>query len=92
MLHIVALTYRGRPALALEESGSLEVRQTRLWNAYVARMFEQRPLESGCGYTAEQAGGWLEWLASALRDRDQTEFHLDRFDLFLTSRQRSRLD
>jgi NACHT domain len=81
MLHVVALTYRGRPALALEEPGSVRARQAWLWDAYVARMFEQRPLEPRCGYTIEQARGWLVWLARALRGRDQTEFHLDRLTL-----------
>ena len=49
-----------------------------MWEAYVARMLEQRPLDPGCGYTEEQALDWLAWLARALHDRDQTEFHLDR--------------
>jgi hypothetical protein len=78
LLHVIALAYHGRPALALSASGTVEQRQARLWEAYVARMFEQRPLDPGCGYTYERATGWLAWLAGTLRDRDQTEFHLDR--------------
>ena len=41
-------------------------------------MMEQRPLDPRCGYTEEQALEWLARLARALRDRSQTEFHLDR--------------
>jgi DNA polymerase III delta prime subunit len=82
LLHVVALAYHGRPALALYTSGTLEQRQARLWEAYVVRMFEQRPLDPACGYTEEQAIDWLAWLARTLRDRDETEFHLDRLTPF----------
>jgi hypothetical protein len=78
LLHVVALAYHGRPAPALYAPGTLEQRQVWLWEAYVARMLEQRPLDPGCGYTEEQALDWLAWLARGLRDRGQTEFHLDR--------------
>jgi hypothetical protein len=78
MLHVVALAYHGRPALALEAPGSVPAREARLWEAYVARMFEQHPLDPDIGYTTEQAHGWLVWLARMLRDQNQTEFHLDR--------------
>lgn len=80
LLHVVALAYHGRPALALYTSGTLKQRQARLWEAYVARMFEQRPLGPDCGYTDERAINWLAWLARTLCDRDQIEFHLDRLD------------
>jgi hypothetical protein len=78
LLHVVALAYHGRPASALYASGTLQQRQLWLWEAYVARMFEQRPLDPSCGYTDEQAVGWLSSLARALQDRNATEFHLDR--------------
>ena len=78
LLQVVALAYYGRPASALSAAGSLEQRQRWLWQAYVERMFERRPLDPGCGYTTEQARAWLAWLAWTLRDRGQSEFHLDR--------------
>jgi hypothetical protein len=78
LLHVVALAYHGRPALALYEAGTVEQRQARLWDAYVARMFEQRPLGHDSTYTVDEAFAWLAWLARILHDRDQTEFHLDR--------------
>jgi eukaryotic-like serine/threonine-protein kinase len=78
LLHVVALAYHGRPASALYVPGTLPQRQAWLWEAYVGRMFEQRPLDHGAAYTEDHALAWLAWLARALRDRDQTEFHLDR--------------
>jgi hypothetical protein len=78
LLHVVALAYHGRAAKALYAPGTLQQRQAWLWEAYIARMFEQRPLDSRCGYTDQRALDWLAWLARALRDRDQTEFHLHR--------------
>jgi len=78
LLHVVALAYHGRPAPALSTHGSLEQRQAWLWDAYIERMFEQRPLDPGCGYTIEQAQTWLTWLARELHEHAQTEFHLDR--------------
>ena len=81
LLHVVALAYHGpRPVAALQAPGSLQQRQERLWEAYLSRMFEQRPLEPGYGYTPERAVDWLAWLAGRLRDRDQTQLHLDRLD------------
>jgi len=81
MLHVIALAYHGRPAPALYQPGSTDQRRERLWEAYVLRMFEQRPLDTTCRYDANQAIDWLVWLAWGLRNHDQTEFHLDRLDL-----------
>jgi len=82
LLHVIALAYHGRPLAALEAPGSNDERRARLWNAYLTRMFEQRPLYRRTGGDmAQQAVGWLAWLAGRLRDRDQSEFHLDRLDL-----------
>jgi hypothetical protein len=79
MLHVVALAYHGQPATGLQGPGTLKERQARLWERYLTRMFEQRPLdESRSGYTREHALNWLAWLAGALQDRNQTEFQLDR--------------
>jgi eukaryotic-like serine/threonine-protein kinase len=80
LLHVVALAYHGRAASALYAEGTTSERQARLWAAYLARMFEQRPLDSGAGYDDQQAVTWLAWLARVLRERDQTEFHLDRLE------------
>jgi GTPase SAR1 family protein len=77
MLHVVALAYHGRPALALNEPGSSTERRTQLWDAYVARTFEQRPLPAYYTYGSERAINWLSCLAQALRGVDRTQFRLD---------------
>jgi eukaryotic-like serine/threonine-protein kinase len=93
-LHVVTLAYHGRPAPALYAHGSLEQRQAWLWDAYIKRMFEQRPLDPACGYTAEQALSWLTWLARELHEHAQTEFHLDRLapDWLPTAGQQRRVE
>jgi len=92
MLHTVALAYQAHPAPALHAPGTLAERQARLWAAYVARMFEQRPLDPDRGATAGKALGWLAWLARALQDHNQSEFQLDRVDLdWLPTRTQQRL-
>ena len=78
LLHVVALAYHGRSASALSAQGTAQQRQSWLWAAYVARMFEQRPLDPADGITDEQAISWLGWLAASLQSRAQTEFNLDR--------------
>jgi DNA polymerase III delta prime subunit len=91
LLHVVAIAYHGEPAAALQAPGTLAQRRAWLWRAYVARMFRQRPLDPSCGYTDQQALGWLAWLARALRDRDQSEFQLDRLTAdWLPTRARKR--
>jgi hypothetical protein len=78
LLHVVVLAYHGRPAAALYAPGTVQQRQAWLWEAYVTRMFEQRPLGPAHGYTDKTAIEWLAWLARSLQDRAQTEFYLDR--------------
>jgi hypothetical protein len=78
MLHVIALAYHGQPAPALNEPGSIEQRRRQLWEAYITRMFQQRPFSASSAYTAQQGMDWLTWLARAMEDRDLTEFQLDR--------------
>jgi len=76
VLSIVALTYSGRPALALRTSGTPEERLTLLFEAYTERMLTHRPGH----YTPTRTLHSLTWLARSMRSRTQTEFHLDRLD------------
>lgn len=77
MLHVIALAYHGRPALALRQPGTAEQRRQQLWRAYVNRMFEQRPLDEHHRYSREQAIRWLVWLARHLQQVEQTELRFD---------------
>jgi eukaryotic-like serine/threonine-protein kinase len=78
LLHVVVLAYHGRPASALQTQGTAQQRQALLWEAYLQRMFEQRPLDPAKGYTDQMALKWLTWLAQTLQNHAQTEFNLDR--------------
>jgi hypothetical protein len=78
MLRVVAFAYHDRPMPTPGKLDSTEERQAELWHAYIARMFEQRPLGADCTYTSAQAIRWLRWLARNLYNLDETEFHLDR--------------
>jgi hypothetical protein len=74
MLSIVILTYQGRSVDTLRVHGTPEERQKQLFKDYVERMFERRPPIGRC-YTKDES---LAWLARAMRERDQSEFDLDR--------------
>jgi len=74
VLNIVALTYHARSADALRAAGTQEHRLAGLFKAYTDRMLEHRRGH----YTPGQMIHWLAWLARSMRDRSQSEFHLDR--------------
>jgi hypothetical protein len=74
VLSIVALTYGGRAADALRAPGTPAHRLTLLFKAYTERMLAHRPGP----FTSAQTRSWLGWLARSMRDRNQSEFHLDR--------------
>jgi hypothetical protein len=78
MLNVIALAYHGREPTALVHYDTYVNRRAVLWEAYVKRMFEQRPLPRRCHYTPEQAVAWLGWLAHALEVFNENEFRLDR--------------
>jgi hypothetical protein len=91
VLSIAALTYRGRPADALRTPGKTDERLEQLLTDYVERMFEHRPAGR---WIKDQMVEWLARLAGAMRDRNQTEFHLDRLepDWLPTKAQRRMVD
>jgi hypothetical protein len=74
VLSIVARTYQGRSADALQTIGTPQQRLTQLFKAYTERMFEHRPGR----YTLRQMYHWLGWLARSMREHSESEFHLDR--------------
>jgi hypothetical protein len=78
MLHVVVLAYHGQAVPALDKQGRTEDRGKLLWQAYVNRMFEQRPLSIGTHYSPAQAISWMTHLAKYMQVEHQTEFYLDR--------------
>ena len=90
MLRVVSQT-RDLPTTALTEHETVNEIHHRLWDEYINRMFERRPIEGHKRYSQQQAISWLEWLASILRERSQTEFYLDRLTMqWLPPRTRKR--
>jgi energy-coupling factor transporter ATP-binding protein EcfA2 len=80
MMNVISIAsakpdFAGPPA-----PGTAKEWEAALWQAYVERMFEQRPLPRRCRYEYQQAVRWLEWLASELRARGRSEFYLDRLN------------
>ena len=74
VLNVVALTYQDRPAGALRAAGSSTQRLALLFTAYTDRMLAHRPGR----YPPARTRRWLGWLARAMREHSQSEFHLDR--------------
>lgn len=74
VLNIVALTYQDRSADALRATGTAEQRLALLFTAYIERMFEHRRGR----YAPGRMLHCLAWLARSMRQRGQSEFHLDR--------------
>jgi hypothetical protein len=64
LLSIAALAYQGRPALAVQASGTLEQQRAQLFAVYIKAMFKRRGKTAD--YTQEQSRHWLGWLAATL--------------------------
>ena len=75
-LSIVALTYRGRPDVAVRISGTLEERRRRVMADYVEAVL-QRPTATPDRFARDRVVAGLAWLAGAMRARDQSVFYPD---------------
>jgi DNA polymerase III delta prime subunit len=73
MLNIVVLTYEDSRSDVVLATARRQ-RLTLLFDAYTDRMLGHRRSR----YTPAQMMDWLAWLAQAMRDRNQSEFQLDR--------------
>lgn len=71
MLQVVAIAYGGDLAHTLPRDGDTGSRGQRMWAAYVDQMLRG-------GHPPRKAVRQLAWLAAALQNRNQAEFHLDR--------------
>jgi DNA polymerase III delta prime subunit len=80
-LSIITIAYRG---LGAEELGMLETKEVRrrhLFNAYISRMFQHRPLPKQSPYTARRATIGLAYLARELVQRSEATFFLERLQM-----------
>lgn len=77
MLNIIHHTYAGRTAHELHQLPhvSIELRQRRIFDAYLGRM-----LEAPSRYSDEDTIKWLSWLSRRLDSRGEDVLYLDRLD------------
>jgi eukaryotic-like serine/threonine-protein kinase len=80
MLSVASMAYRGKSTPELATTGTLEGRRKQLFASYVDAMF-QRPgrakqRNKDLLYSKEHTVSWLSWLASAMKQHDQTVLYL----------------
>ncbi|MFE1416581.1 NACHT domain-containing protein [Streptomyces sp. NPDC058746] len=89
MLNIICVTYANRSADDLRLEGSLEDRQSRIFDAYVGTCLRrERPRPDDAPHRTLT---WLTWLARTLTDRKEQVLYLDRLDLSWLSRREAML-
>jgi hypothetical protein len=77
MLSILAVAYGGRSlAELLPLLGSEPARRAHLYEAYIERAFERRPLV-GVSYNAAGALRWLRFLARQMIQHNETQFFIE---------------
>ncbi|MDX2096701.1 MAG: NACHT domain-containing protein, partial [Leptolyngbyaceae cyanobacterium bins.59] len=74
MLNMMTLACRGLEVSHFPET-TLEERRRQLFDAYIDRMFQRRPLGP---YRCKQYLGWLRWLAQNLQRTAETVFLIER--------------
>lgn len=81
VLSIMAVAYRGLSPEELQPLLSdIDARRAHLYDAYIERMFERKPLVS-VNYTARKALRWLRFLAARLIERDKTQYFIEEMQL-----------
>ena len=78
MLNIMTLAYQGIALKDLEPLESVEARRQHLFDQYLERAFERRPLGGDTGYNQETALMWLTNLAQGMVQYGQSIFHIER--------------
>ncbi|MFD7555959.1 NACHT domain-containing protein [Streptomyces sp. NPDC059835] len=89
MLNIICVTYANRSADDLRLEGSLEDRQSRIFDAYVGTCLRrERPRPDDAPHRTLT---WLTWLARTLTERKEQVLYLDRLDVSWLSRREAML-
>lgn len=78
MLSIMTLAYQGEEKIDLRPRAGKEIRRRIIFDHYIEKNFENRPLPAGSPYTQQQAINWLTHLAFGLQRNGQLAFHIDR--------------
>jgi hypothetical protein len=76
-LNVVTLAYRGTSVRELSRLETNETRRSHLFNTYIRRMFQHRPLPKNSSYSPRRALIWLAYLARQLMQRSQTTFFIE---------------
>jgi DNA polymerase III delta prime subunit len=74
MLNIMSLAYQNCQPDAVATGGTIEDYRKRLFNTYIARMFQRR----GNNLNQARSQQWLIWLAQRMNFASQTEFLIER--------------
>ena len=77
MLSLMPLAYGGVTAETLSAAESVDDGRDRLLGAYVAKVFERRPVSVTEAYEKAQAVHWLSFIAQGLDSHNQTIFRLE---------------
>jgi tetratricopeptide (TPR) repeat protein/GTPase SAR1 family protein len=75
MLSILVLAYKGVPAEALPDMGTLDERRTHLFDHYVQQMLKRRGKKKS--HRDEQITQWISWLAEQMVKHGKTVFYLE---------------
>jgi hypothetical protein len=85
MLSIMTLAYQGMTAEEMPTTGPISQRRTRLFAAYINRMFRRRSVNAR--HPQQQTMRWLCWLAQTMSIHAQTSFFLEHLQPnYLTNR------
>jgi eukaryotic-like serine/threonine-protein kinase len=79
MLSVLEVAYQDQPFETLNELGSDQLRRKQLFATYVECMLKRR--KGGKHYPIQKSIFWLKYLARQMKQRDQTEFYLERMQL-----------
>ena len=66
MLSLMTLAYQGEDKIDLRPRAGKEARRNHIFDHYIAKNFERRPLPANSPYTQEQAETWLANLARGM--------------------------
>jgi len=89
MLSVVMLAYHGKTVKDLPQLGSAEDQQRQVFAHYVTRMLEQPTRK--WRYTPDSTQKWVIWLAQQMKQRQFTEFYLERLQPTWLSTKRTQI-
>jgi eukaryotic-like serine/threonine-protein kinase len=78
MLSIMTLAYQGMRHDELKPLADIEARRRHIFDHYIAKNFERRPLPASSPYTQEQAKTWLANLARGMVEHEQSVFYIEK--------------